>query len=420
MNEWLRRFQNRRRVPDAPADAASGWRDAAEFRARAPDVSGGRRADRRRGRACCVSACASVGVPDLAAAALALGGGAILTGALHEDGLADVADGFGGGRDLAAKLEIMRDSRLGTYGAVILLVSFAAKLSALAAIPDGYVVPALIAAHALARGVLPAMSLNLPYARKDGLARNAGQPDAATAAIAGGLALAHRAACRCRGATRCSPRCVAGLSGLAHRVAGACGRSAARPATCSAAPSRSRETAILLLLAARLAQRMSARDQSLADPPRAGRWTARRDSCAPTRRPIFGDAAAFAALKARLPAGALAVCSPARRTRETARALGLDAVEQASLSRAGFRRLDRPPPRRSRRRTRRGLSRILEIAASNRPPGGESFVDQIDARERRPRASAGGRGDPRGAFRHHPRRARHRARSRARSPRCVS
>jgi adenosylcobinamide-GDP ribazoletransferase len=102
------------------------------------------------------------GVPDLAAAALALGGSAILTGALHEDGLADVADGFGGGRNLEAKLEIMRDSRLGTYGAVGLLVSFAAKLSALAAIPDSHVVPALIAAHALARGILPAMSMNLP------------------------------------------------------------------------------------------------------------------------------------------------------------------------------------------------------------------------------------------------------------------
>jgi adenosylcobinamide-GDP ribazoletransferase len=130
-----------------------------------------------------------LGVPDLAAAALALGASAILTGALHEDGLADVADGFGGGRDRAAKLEIMRDSRLGTYGALILLVSFAAKLSALAAIPDGDVVPGLIAAHALARGVLPLMSLKLPYARNDGLARNAGQPDASTAALAAILAL---------------------------------------------------------------------------------------------------------------------------------------------------------------------------------------------------------------------------------------
>ena len=70
-----------------------------------------------------------LGVPDLAAAALTLGGSAIITGALHEDGLADVADGFGGGRNSESKLEIMRDSRLGTYGAMILLVSFAAKLT---------------------------------------------------------------------------------------------------------------------------------------------------------------------------------------------------------------------------------------------------------------------------------------------------
>jgi adenosylcobinamide-GDP ribazoletransferase len=131
----------------------------------------------------------ATGLPDLASAALALGAGMILTGALHEDGLADVADGFGGGRDAAAKLEIMRDSRLGTYGALILLVSFAAKLSALASLPDAQVVYGLIAAHALARGVLPAMSLNLPYARKDGLAANAGQPDATVAVVAIAIAL---------------------------------------------------------------------------------------------------------------------------------------------------------------------------------------------------------------------------------------
>jgi len=131
----------------------------------------------------------ATGLPDLASAALALGAGMILTGALHEDGLADVADGFGGGRDTAAKLEIMRDSRLGTYGAVVLLVSFVAKLSALAALPDAQVVYGLIAAHALARGVLPAMSLNLPYARKDGLAANAGQPDPAVAMVAMAIAL---------------------------------------------------------------------------------------------------------------------------------------------------------------------------------------------------------------------------------------
>ena len=131
----------------------------------------------------------AVGVPNFVAAALALGAGAMLTGALHEDGLADVADGFGGGRDRTAKLEIMRDSRLGTYGALILMVSFVAKLSALAALPEAAVVQCLVAAHALARGVLPAMSMSLPYARKDGLAAGGGRPDSATAATAAALAL---------------------------------------------------------------------------------------------------------------------------------------------------------------------------------------------------------------------------------------
>src|SRR5271169_6308366 len=69
-----------------------------------------------------------VGLPAIAAAALALGAGALLTGALHEDGLADLADGFGGGKDKIAKLDVMRDSRLGTYGALALLISFVAKI----------------------------------------------------------------------------------------------------------------------------------------------------------------------------------------------------------------------------------------------------------------------------------------------------
>jgi adenosylcobinamide-GDP ribazoletransferase len=192
-----------------------------------------------------------IGVPDLAAAALALGGSAILTGALHEDGLADVADG-GGGRNLESKLEIMRDSRLGTYGAMILLVSFAAKLSALAAIADGYVVPALIAAHALARGVLPAMSMNLPYARKDGLARNAGQPDAATAAIASGVALViallslswTNALC----AALAAGLSAFGMARLAMRQIGG------QTGDVLGGAEQVSETAILVLLAARLAQ----------------------------------------------------------------------------------------------------------------------------------------------------------------------
>ncbi len=194
----------------------------------------------------------SIGVPDLAAAALALGGSAIITGALHEDGLADIADGFGGGRNLESKLEIMRDSRLGTYGAMILLVSFAAKLSSLAAIPDGYVVPSLIAAHALGRGILPAMSLNLPYARKDGLARNAGQPDAPTAAIAGGLALLVALLSLSWG-NALFAAALASASGLAiawlalRQIGGQTG-------DVLGGAEQVAETAILVLLAARLAQ----------------------------------------------------------------------------------------------------------------------------------------------------------------------
>jgi adenosylcobinamide-GDP ribazoletransferase len=132
---------------------------------------------------------AAIGLPNLAAAALALGAGAILTGALHEDGLADVADGFGGGRDKAAKLEIMRDSRLGTYGALILLVVFAAKVSAVAALPRSAVLPALIVAHAIARATPAFMAMVVPNARADGLAASAGTPDAPIAATGAFIAM---------------------------------------------------------------------------------------------------------------------------------------------------------------------------------------------------------------------------------------
>ena len=126
----------------------------------------------------------ATGVPALAAAALAIGAGALLTGGLHEDGLADVADGFGGGRDAPAKLGIMRDSRLGTYGVLILLVAFTAKASAIAAARDEVILRGLIAAHALSRAILPCMSLAVGSARRDGLAASAGRPSPSTAATA--------------------------------------------------------------------------------------------------------------------------------------------------------------------------------------------------------------------------------------------
>jgi adenosylcobinamide-GDP ribazoletransferase len=193
----------------------------------------------------------AIGVPDLAAAALALGAGAVLTGALHEDGLADVADGFGGGRDVTAKLEIMRDSRLGTYGALILLVSFVTKLSALAAMPDSYVVQGLMATHALARGVLPWMAMSLPYARKDGLAANAGQPDSATAALAAafafGIAWLSLSLVNALLAAIMAAACAIGMAWLAKRQIGG------QTGDVLGGVEQVAETAILVLLAARLA-----------------------------------------------------------------------------------------------------------------------------------------------------------------------
>jgi adenosylcobinamide-GDP ribazoletransferase len=131
----------------------------------------------------------AIGIPAPAAAALALGASALITGALHEDGLADLGDGFGGGRDKAKKLEIMRDSRLGTYGAVVLMVAFAAKLFALAALPKVAVLPVLVAAYALGRAAIPALSVRLPPARKDGLGAKVGTPSQAVAVTAAVIAL---------------------------------------------------------------------------------------------------------------------------------------------------------------------------------------------------------------------------------------
>jgi adenosylcobinamide-GDP ribazoletransferase len=125
-----------------------------------------------------------IGLPTIGAAVLALGAGALLTGALHEDGLADLADGFGGGRDKAAKLDVMRDSRLGTYGSLALMTSFVAKIGALSTLPRSEVIVAMIATHALARAPLAVLAAAMPYARADGLAASAGRPDSLIALTA--------------------------------------------------------------------------------------------------------------------------------------------------------------------------------------------------------------------------------------------
>src|SRR6202167_5095434 len=131
-----------------------------------------------------------VGLPAAPASGLALAATLVMTGCLHEDGLADTVDGFGGGRYRERKLDIMRDSRLGTYGVCALTLSILLRASALASLgAPALVVPALIAAHGTARAVVPAFMFFLPPARSDGLSAGAGQPpgESVTAAVLLGL-----------------------------------------------------------------------------------------------------------------------------------------------------------------------------------------------------------------------------------------
>lgn len=130
------------------------------------------------------------GVTPGVAAALTLGLMAALTGALHEDGLADTADGLFGGWTVERRLEIMKDSRIGTFGAVALMFATLAKWSALTALMEsGPVWAALIAVGALSRVPMAVMMAALPNARDRGLSRSMGQPSAGTAALAAALGL---------------------------------------------------------------------------------------------------------------------------------------------------------------------------------------------------------------------------------------
>ncbi|WP_426437155.1 adenosylcobinamide-GDP ribazoletransferase [Bradyrhizobium genosp. P] len=130
----------------------------------------------------------AIGLAPGPAAMLALASTIFLTGALHEDGVADTADGLGGGRTRDRKLEIMRDSRIGTYGACALVISIMLRWSALTAIAEPRsVVVALLLAHAAARAGVPTFMAFVPPARPDGLSASAGRPAPPHAVIALGL-----------------------------------------------------------------------------------------------------------------------------------------------------------------------------------------------------------------------------------------
>jgi adenosylcobinamide-GDP ribazoletransferase len=132
-----------------------------------------------------VFALARLGLPAGVASVLSLGATLLLTGALHEDGLADCCDGLLGGRTRADALRIMKDSRLGAFGVLGLLIVLGAKLGLVAAVPT-----ALVAGHAAGRffAVLPPAFL--PYARPDGMAGGVAGPAGADMAVAALFGLA--------------------------------------------------------------------------------------------------------------------------------------------------------------------------------------------------------------------------------------
>ncbi|HEY1073944.1 adenosylcobinamide-GDP ribazoletransferase [Brevundimonas sp.] len=116
------------------------------------------------------------------AALLAVSAGVVLTGGFHEDGLADTADGLGGGLTRDRRLEIMKDSRLGSYGALALGLTLALRVAALAMLTQ--VSPllaavALLAANGLGRAAAVGAMAVMPYGGDPGMAKE-GRPDRAS------------------------------------------------------------------------------------------------------------------------------------------------------------------------------------------------------------------------------------------------
>lgn len=165
----------------------------------------------------------AIGLPPGIAAGLVLAVEIALTGAMHEDGLADTADGLWGGMTRERRLDIMRDSRIGTFGVLALALVLGLRWQAVALLlPIG--IGPLIAAGALSRALMPVLMASLPPARNDGMARGVGRP--APPAVAMTLALGAILAFAAFGWTVLAGGIVAaavaaGLGRLAlHRIGG--------------------------------------------------------------------------------------------------------------------------------------------------------------------------------------------------------
>ncbi|HYF53102.1 MAG TPA: adenosylcobinamide-GDP ribazoletransferase [Salinarimonas sp.] len=179
----------------------------------------------------------ALGFPPGLSAALAVAAIVVATGAFHEDGLADAADGLWGGHTPERRLDIMRDSRIGSYGGAALILSLGLRIAALAAILDrggaAAGAAALILNGALTRTAALNVMVALEPARSSGASYAVGRPLPRTVAVAwagcaalavpvallaplppGGIALAFGAAAAAAHlATRLSRRLIGGYTG---------------------------------------------------------------------------------------------------------------------------------------------------------------------------------------------------------------
>lgn len=128
-------------------------------------------------------------VPPLVAGSVAIAAGLLITGAFHEDGLGDIADAFGGGWTVERRMEILKDSRHGTYGVAAMCASIAVRIVALGSLPGpAAMFAAAVAAHALARAAALALMGAMPLVQHSGLGSDYGRSTSAGRAAVGVLA----------------------------------------------------------------------------------------------------------------------------------------------------------------------------------------------------------------------------------------
>lgn len=132
----------------------------------------------------------SLGVSLIATGVFVVLSSIVVTGALHEDGLADCADGFWGGWDMAKRLSIMKDSQVGTYGVIALVSSLFLRWYCITQMMEtGVFLGGVLVAAVMSRGAMVWVMYRLPHARKDGLAQQTGRPGKSATYVALGFAV---------------------------------------------------------------------------------------------------------------------------------------------------------------------------------------------------------------------------------------